>query len=874
MRPCSAHRCAPVLRTACRYFTLSMTPSALGEVENSKLKTMPLSAAKGQNSKLKQTVLCYPQHPPITQYTPMADADDMSSLQAQLAAHRQRLAILLRQVAIHGAAYAPPAQISDIAQARAEIARLKAALRNVGVEVEDQAGDEATPDEVARAQSAPAIASPYAARDVNIATNQTIFNVSHPQSRPTIDPAQAQQQLDALPLDQIPDPAPLPPGSRMPLSVNPLFVGREDDLKTLAATLKAGTTTVIAAATGMGGIGKTQLASEFVHRYGRFFMGGVFWLSFADPSGIDSEITACGGAGALELYTDASGLTQAEQVARVYAEWMQPLPRLLILDNCDDTEASTAEALLAQHTPRSGSCRVLVTSRRGHWRKGLGIGALPLGVLSRTESIALLRSHRDDISAADAGAIAELLGDLPLALSLAGSYLEQYADEMFGQPATYLANLKKQLLSHRSLSDAERSVRATFELSYQRLNAADPVDTLAIMALARAAHLAPGEPFPRALLLATLGDATDDEEIGALRADALRRLVALGLLELAEGGALRIHRLIAAFAREVIDDDTALAVIERTLSCSAYQINITGYPMPMEPILAHLRHAAEIAVGRADQQAATLASNLGFYLQLIADYAGAKLLFEQALQISEQVWGPQHLDTARCLNNLARLLQIQGDYTGARPLFERALAIIEQRLGPEHHQTVSCLNNLAGLLEDQRDYAGAESLYERALAITKQAQGPTHPDTAQSLNNLAGVLQNRGNYSRARSLYEEALSIYEQVLGLNHPNTAIVLNNLGYLLRSQGDAVGAKPLYERALVIYEQALGPQHPDVAQCLNNLAYLLQLQGDYVAARALYERARSICELRLGVDHPTTRTIRANLAALDAPPPTAAQ
>jgi hypothetical protein len=70
----------------------------------------------------------------------------------------------------------------------------------------------------------------------------------------------AARQLDTLPLHTIPAPAPLPPGSRMPLSRNPLFVGREADLKQLAAALKAGATAAIGqiAATGLGGIGKTH----------------------------------------------------------------------------------------------------------------------------------------------------------------------------------------------------------------------------------------------------------------------------------------------------------------------------------------------------------------------------------------------------------------------------------------------------------------------------------------------------------------------------------------------------------------------------------------------------------------------------------------
>jgi hypothetical protein len=91
--------------------------------------------------------------------------------------------------------------------------------------------------------------------------------------------AAAERQLAALPLDTILDLAPLPPGSRMPLRRNPLFVGREADLRALAIALKGGETAAIgqtAAIIGLGGMGKTQLASEFVHRYGPFFAGGLF----------------------------------------------------------------------------------------------------------------------------------------------------------------------------------------------------------------------------------------------------------------------------------------------------------------------------------------------------------------------------------------------------------------------------------------------------------------------------------------------------------------------------------------------------------------------------------------------------------------------
>jgi hypothetical protein len=71
--------------------------------------------------------------------------------------------------------------------------------------------------------------------------------------------------------------AALPPGSRMPFRHNPLFVGRAEELQRLAGALLFGSSATAAiAATGLGGIGKSNLATEFVHRYGRFFPGGVF----------------------------------------------------------------------------------------------------------------------------------------------------------------------------------------------------------------------------------------------------------------------------------------------------------------------------------------------------------------------------------------------------------------------------------------------------------------------------------------------------------------------------------------------------------------------------------------------------------------------
>ncbi|HEY0739097.1 MAG TPA: helix-turn-helix domain-containing protein [Herpetosiphonaceae bacterium] len=185
--------------------------------------------------------------------------------------------------------------------------------------------------------------------------------------------------LEALALDTIPGPAPLPAGSRMLLSHNPLFVGRELALRQLVDALRVGCEAVgrleIAAVTGLGGIGKTQLACEFVHRYGQFFTGGVLWLSFADPAAIPAEVAACGGVDTMHLSSEFGMLSLDEQVRRVLRAWESPVARLLVFDNCEDV------ALLDRWRPKHGGCRVLITSRRRYWDPALGVQQLPLDVL-------------------------------------------------------------------------------------------------------------------------------------------------------------------------------------------------------------------------------------------------------------------------------------------------------------------------------------------------------------------------------------------------------------------------------------------------------------------------------------------------------------
>lgn len=314
--------------------------------------------------------------------------------------------------------------------------------------------------------------------------------------------------------------------------------------------------------------------------------------------------------------------------------------------------------------------------------------ALPLDVLARPQSIALLRGFRPELPAAAAGldALAAELGDLPLALHLAGSTLRRYAHAL--SPAQYLARLRAPdaLLAQlkvegRSPTGHEQDVARTFAASLARLDAANPADALARQLLARAAHFAPGEPIPRALLAASVVREEPDaalqveDALTRLVEDALTRLIELGLLEDEASGALRMHRLLAAFARSALADTTAQAAAEQAILDAAWRVNNAGYPLAMQPLLAHLRHTTDSALARADERAAALSNEQGFHLKAAGDLVSAQPYYEHALAINQQVLGERHPDTAASLNNLGMLLKAQGDLAEARAYLEQALDI-------------------------------------------------------------------------------------------------------------------------------------------------------------------------------------------------------
>jgi len=640
------------------------------------------------------------------------------------------------------------------------------------------------------------------------------------------------------------------------------FSGRGDLLEQLHAGLQAESAAAVVptgAVHGLGGVGKTELALEYAHRFASDY-DVAWWIHAGQPTSAAAALATLARRLGVEELAD-----QGEMVGGLF-DLMRSRDRwLLVYDNAERPER------LAGLLPPGGGGHVLVTSRWSAW--GRQASSLPVNVLARDESIAFLRKRTgaDDQAALDA--LAELLGDLPLALEEAAAYLEETrvglgeylelvrdrAPELFGldQPPT-------------DEHGDQRRVGTVWSLSLDRVHREAPAAEalLSLWAFLAPDHIPRGLPREQPQLL--------PEELARAVSDPLdynRTLAVIGRYSLATGSstAVAVHRLVQAVIQARLGEDgerrwaeIGVRLLRESFPNESWEVATWPTCERLLPhVLAATGHAERLGV--AGEQAGWLLDRAARYLRERGQYGQARPIAEQALAVTEEALGKDDPEVAWRCNTLGSLLEALGDLEGGRTQLERALAIGEAALGPDHPHVATYRNDLGRVLQDLGDLEGARAQLERALAISEAALGPNHPHAAIRRNNLGSVLQDLGDLEGARAQYERALVIGEAVLGPDHPRVATYRNDLGGVLQDLGDLAGARAQYERALAISDAALGPDHPTVAIYRNDLGRVLQDLGDLEGARAQLEQALTIGEAALGPNHPYVATYRSNLAGV---------
>ncbi len=504
--------------------------------------------------------------------------------------------------------------------------------------------------------------------------------------------------------------AALPPIWNIPYPRNSFFLGRDKLLEErLHTQLQAGQTTALSqspqAISGLGGIGKTQLAVEYAYRYHQDYEA-VLWARAETREELIASYSTL--ATLLKLPEQQAG--DQEITLAAVKRWLQMHQKwLLILDNADAVE------LLPPFLPPVAGGHVLLTTRAWDMRRlarRLEVETLPVeqGALLLLRRAALLPPDGTlEQASADerrlASALTSELGGLPLALDQAGAYLEATGMSLEEYQCISQTHRQTLLNERRSLvEDHPASVATTWSLSFARVETKSPA---AADLLRLCAYLAP-DAIPEAILTQGaehLGDLLAPVAADAfLFAQAIEALRASSLLARdPRTKTLSVHRLVQAVLRDTLPTEDERQWKQRAvLAVTAARPDVQDVKQ-WDACERWLPHALLCATWIEQEpisspEAALLLNDAGYYLSERARYREAEPLLKRALEIREQELGAQHPDTAGSLNNLAGLYQDQGKYAEAEPLLKRALAIVERVLGPDHPHTRTVRANYVALL--------------------------------------------------------------------------------------------------------------------------------------------------------------------------------
>jgi hypothetical protein len=600
---------------------------------------------------------------------------------------------------------------------------------------------------------------------------------------------------------------------------NPDFTGRNDLLTSLRTALTAERRSAMRVLLGHGGVGKTQLAVEYAHRFASEYEL-VWWVRAEEPALIPGQLAALAvKTGAAEKGTPVrEALDALAEELRVRERW------LLVFDDAPDPES------LHAYLPE-GAGHVLITSRDPSWQGG----TVPVDVstFTRAESIALLQARLDGVPLDDADRLADRLGDLPLALAQAVGVLGSGVTA-----ARYLDLLQRNTETFRKHSPSggyPKALGATVQLAMSRLeDDGHPAAT----ALLRACALLAPEPFPlyacthlSSLDVPLLEGFLDD------RQQVLGVLARFGLARI-QDGSVQVHPLTQAairaqMTREELADAAHTAealLIAATPGDAADPATEQAWSAVVPHLLAMEPADLTTRYGRLVVREACR------YLMERGQVRTALPRLKELFEVWSEQLGPDHVDSLWTADYLARACGEVGERIRARWLAEDTLSRRRRVLGEDHPDTLGSASNLAGQLGEAGEVAAARELNEDTLARLRKVLGEDHPRTLAGVMSLVENLTALGEWHAARALGEEVLVRRRRVLGEDHPDTLISAARLVEVLTTLGEWDAARALGEEVLVRRRQVLGDDHPHTLASAARLVEVLAALGTDATTRTL--------------------------------------
>lgn len=642
---------------------------------------------------------------------------------------------------------------------------------------------------------------------------------------------------------------------------NPHFTGREAMLAELRSALARHAKASVLPQTlqGYGGVGKTQLAIEFVYRNADEYHL-VWWINAERESEVLSSLASLG---------QRLGLPEVDdlrQRARTVIDALNTstFRWLLVYDNADQPVEITPLV------PTVGG-HVILTSRNPVWTTLWD--SIRVDVFARGESLELLGKRATSLTGAVAEELAEKLGDLPLALEQAVNF--QQATTMSAEEYLLaLDNQVRDLLEEGQPAGYHTTVTAILTLAFQSLRADSPA---AAELLELFAHLGP-EPISNTLLRNGRAAELSENLAAALRNPVqmgrmIRDLDRFGVARVdPQGKSIQVHRLVRAVLRETLTPQQ----LDQSLTTAQ---NLLGAASPSDPDDRETwRMHAEIGphilpadlIGSTNDEARLVALDQARYLFLSGDYRGSRVLGKAMVDLWNQEpeqggLGPDHEHTLVAFRHLANAQRMLGDYTEAKRLDEVAFQRLRARadFGDDHEHTVGVALGLGFDLSMAGDLEAALLSDQENLDRATRVHGPTHNYTLRAKVNVATQLRQLGRTVEAHELSATLVEENRKIYGLLNENTLYATGELARDLLGLGR-------YGEALDVLVPVrdgwnrLGPRATSDRLNVDRIwAVLLRKTGDYPRAVTEARNTYHSLDLHLGSEHEHTLAARMTFA-----------
>jgi predicted ATPase/Tfp pilus assembly protein PilF len=562
--------------------------------------------------------------------------------------------------------------------------------------------------------------------------------------------------------------------SEYPLPPTPLL-GRDAELDAIERLFQSSQCRLLTL-TGLGGIGKTRLALEFVAKQQKLFPGGIFYTPLAAVDSAEMIIPAI--AEALK-YTFSGSFELKEQLVKFLLS-RSTEPFLLALDNFEhllqlppaDSQKTNGVGIVVDLLERLPNAKILITSRErlnlhGEWV--YEIHGLPFpsqeftGRLEQYSAAALFiqcarRAQVDfEVCANEQSSIikiCQILEGIPLAIELAAAWVGTLGCEEIAREIQL--NIDFLTTSMVNIPERHRSLKASFDHSWKLLSDFER-DALCRLAIFQGG-------FDR--LAAT--------EVAGADLPLLASLVSKSLVRRSTSRRYDIHEVVRQYALSHSDECFSpiaetrdrhclhylrmVAGCEKALKSSAQQTAFRDLSIEMDNIRAAWGWAIE-------NELFTLLGNSARSLGWIFEVAG--LLGEGIEQFEKLIRAlrekpenhPFLWVLGLAFTQQGLLTFRKGQFTRAKMLFEEALATL--RAQNRRDLSIDALVYLGVIMHLNGELEYAKVLFEEGIQVAKTSGDDWF--TAYAIYNLGYVESLDGNFVRAYEEMAQGLSIWRQL---------------------------------------------------------------------------------------------------------------